>query len=151
MMVKVFQSNANGKIEFTRAELEKLLNEVYNAGHDAGYSEGKSNQWTWTSPYSSTSTSTINSTNSTGHSSTVIDDLTCNGATEAVKVTAEYRAESEEEAKQMNEDFKKEARDQGYILTSFAYTKKEKKSKGEIIDDGYLVKVVKTYGGFWDG
>ena len=87
MMVKVFQSNANGKIEFTRAELEKLLNEVYNAGHDAGYSEGKSNQWTWTSPYLSTSTSTINSTNSTGHSSTVINDLTCNGATEAVKVT----------------------------------------------------------------
>ena len=68
-----------------------------------------------------------------------------------LKVTAEYRAESEEEAKQMNEDFKKEARDQGYILTSFAYTKKEKKSKGDIIDDGYLVKVVKTYGGFWDG
>lgn len=68
-----------------------------------------------------------------------------------LKVTAEYRAESEEEAKQMNEDFKKEARDQGYILTSFAYTKKEKKSKGDVIDDGYLVKVVKTYGGFWDG
>jgi hypothetical protein len=68
-----------------------------------------------------------------------------------LKVTAEYRAESEEEAKKMNEDFKKEARDQGYILTSFAYTKKEKKSKGEVIDDGYLVKVVKTYGGFWDG
>ena len=44
-----------------------------------------------------------------------------------LKVTAEYRAESEEEAKQMNEDFKKEAKDQGYILTSFAYTKKEKK------------------------
>ena len=65
MMVKVFQSNANGKIEFTRAELEKLLNEIYKAGHDAGYSEGKSNQWTWTSPYLSTSTSTINTTNST--------------------------------------------------------------------------------------
>ena len=57
-----------------------------------------------------------------------------------LKVTAEYRAESEEEA-----------RKQGYILNSFAYTKKEKKSKGDIIDDGYLVKVVKVYGGFWDG
>lgn len=68
-----------------------------------------------------------------------------------LKVTAEYRAESEEEAKQMNEDFKTEAREKGYILNSFAYTKKEKKSKGEIIDDGYLVKVVKVYGGFWDG
>ena len=38
-----------------------------------------------------------------------------------LKVTAEYRAESEEEAKQMNEDFKEEARKQGYILNSFSY------------------------------
>lgn len=68
-----------------------------------------------------------------------------------LKVTAEYRAESEEEAKQMNEDFKSEAKEKGYVLNSFAYTKKEKKSKGDIIDDGYLVKVVKVYGGFWDG
>ena len=68
-----------------------------------------------------------------------------------LKVTAEYRVESEEEAKQMNEDFKKEAREQGYVLNSFAYTRKEKKSKGDLIDEGYLVKVVKVYGGFWDG
>ena len=68
-----------------------------------------------------------------------------------LKVTAEYRAESEEEAKQMNEDFKSEAKEKGYVLNSFAYTKKEKKSKGEVIGDGYLVKVVKVYGGFWDG
>ena len=47
MKVKVFQSNHNGKIEFTRAELEKLLNEVYTDG----YNEGKSSHWTWTSPF----------------------------------------------------------------------------------------------------
>ena len=47
MKVKVFQSNHDGKIEFTRAELEKLLNEVYTDG----YNEGKSSHWTWTSPY----------------------------------------------------------------------------------------------------
>ena len=48
MKVKVFESNHNGKIEFTRAELEKLLNEVYTDG----YNEGKnSHNWTWTSPY----------------------------------------------------------------------------------------------------
>ena len=68
-----------------------------------------------------------------------------------LKITSEYRAETEEEAKQMNEDFKRESHTEGYILNSFAYTKKEKKSKGEVIDDGYLVKVVKIYGGFWDG
>ena len=31
-MIKVFTVNANGRIEFTRAELEKLLNEVYAEG-----------------------------------------------------------------------------------------------------------------------
>ena len=68
-----------------------------------------------------------------------------------LKVTEEYRAESEQEVKEMNEQFKSESKSEGYILNAFSYTKKEKKSKGEIIDDGYLVKVVKTYGGFWDG
>lgn len=64
MKVKVFQSNHNGKIEFTRAELEKLLNEVYTDG----YNEGKSSHWTWTSPYlnstlRSNDSATITSTN----------------------------------------------------------------------------------------
>ena len=48
MMIKVFETNNNGKIKFTREDLEKLLNEVYNDG----YREGKdSHNWTWTSPY----------------------------------------------------------------------------------------------------
>ena len=68
-----------------------------------------------------------------------------------LKIKEEYRAESEQEVKEMNEQFKAEAKSKGYILSEFSYTKKEKKSKGEVIDDGYLVKVVKTYGGFWDG
>ena len=46
-MIKVFTVNGNGKIEFTKAELEKLLNEVY--------AEGQSNcncdRFTWTTPY----------------------------------------------------------------------------------------------------
>jgi hypothetical protein len=52
MKVKVFQSNHNGKIEFTRAELEKLLNETYTDGFRDGeaYQREKSS-WTWTSPY----------------------------------------------------------------------------------------------------
>lgn len=68
-----------------------------------------------------------------------------------LKVTEEYRAESEQEVKEMNEQFKTEAKSEGYILNAFSYTKKEKKKSGEIIDDGYLVKVAKVYGGFWDG
>lgn len=69
----------------------------------------------------------------------------------ALKVVEEYRAETEQEVKDMNERFKNEARSEGYVLSAFSYTKKEKKSKGEIIDEGYLVKVTKVYGGFWDG
>ena len=58
MKVKVFECNHNGKIEFTRAELEKLLNEVYNDG----YREGKdSHSWTWTSPYYTGTDSTLSS------------------------------------------------------------------------------------------
>lgn len=68
-----------------------------------------------------------------------------------LKVTEEYRAESEQEVKEMNEQFKEKAKTEGYVLSAFSYTKKEKKSKGEVIDDGYLVKVAKVYGGFWDG
>ena len=68
-----------------------------------------------------------------------------------LKVVEEYRAEGEQEVKEMNEQFKAEAKSEGYILNAFSYTKKEKKKSGEIIDDGYLVKVAKVYGGFWDG
>lgn len=44
MMVKVFTTNSNGKIEFTKEELEKLLNEVWQDGYDSNKS-----LW-WTSP-----------------------------------------------------------------------------------------------------
>lgn len=50
MSVKVFQTNKTGKIEFTRCELEKLLNETYNEGYRDGENHAKSSYWTWTSP-----------------------------------------------------------------------------------------------------
>lgn len=66
-----------------------------------------------------------------------------------LKVTEEYRVESEAEAKSVMEEFRQNASAEGYILNSCGYTKKEKKAKGNIIDEGYLLKVVKVYGGFW--
>ena len=68
-----------------------------------------------------------------------------------LKETLEIRANSEIEAKEVMEKFCSEAAEKGYILGSCGYTKKEKKAKGEIIDDGYLIKVSMIYGGFWDG
>lgn len=66
MSVKVFQTNSNGKIEFTRAELEKLLNDTYKEGHRDGENKANSNYWTWTSPYISDSTTNVAPLNGTG-------------------------------------------------------------------------------------
>jgi hypothetical protein len=72
MSIKVFQTNANGKIELTRCELEKLLNEIYNEGYRAGENKTKGQYWTWT-PNNSTNNkiTTTNTTNITN----AIDDL----------------------------------------------------------------------------
>ena len=45
MKVKIFQPNIHGKIEFTREELEKLLNEMYEEGRK------DSERLPWTSPF----------------------------------------------------------------------------------------------------
>ena len=46
-MIKVFTANENGKIEFTKAEPEKLLNEVYTKGQN----DCNCGRITWTNPY----------------------------------------------------------------------------------------------------
>lgn len=54
-MVKVFTTNSDGNIEFTKDELEKLLNEVWQDGYDSH----KSYWWTSptiTTPYYNTNT-----------------------------------------------------------------------------------------------
>ena len=45
MMVKVFEKNKNGKIQFSKEELEKVLNEVYWEGYNQ-----KNNSWVYTTP-----------------------------------------------------------------------------------------------------
>lgn len=59
MIVKVFQTNKNGKIEFTKKELETLLNEVYWDGYRAN------STWTWTTPLSYPIFTTTNSETNT--------------------------------------------------------------------------------------
>ena len=82
MKVKVFQPNSHGKIEFTRAELEKLLNEVYDGGfRDGEAAQREKSTWTWTSPYryddSITLTNGTNCTNIIDNHTQSIDKLTC--------------------------------------------------------------------------
>lgn len=83
MSVKVFQTNKAGKIEFTRCELEKLLNETYNEGYRDGENHAKSSDWTWTSPSISTHTyPTITYCNSTDPiDNLIMGNTTINGVT----------------------------------------------------------------------
>lgn len=67
-----------------------------------------------------------------------------------LKVTEEYRVENENEAKLVMDDFREKAAQQGYSIGKMGYTHKEKKAKGEVIDQGELLQVVKIYDGFWD-
>lgn len=74
MKVKVFQFNHNGKIEFTRAELEKLLNEVYADGYND--SESSHWKWNWTSP-SLNITETSISNNAAVDTATTLTSTNC--------------------------------------------------------------------------
>lgn len=67
-----------------------------------------------------------------------------------LKVTEEYRADSELEAREAIENFRKESLEKGYVLGACGFTYKDKKSKGEIIDEAWVVKVVKIYGKVWE-
>ncbi len=67
-MVKVFTTNKEGKIEFTKQELETLLNEVWNDG----YNRHGSYWWTHptiTTPYYSTATPVTKDVIITAHNS----------------------------------------------------------------------------------
>lgn len=61
--------------------------------------------------------------------------------------TETYRVDTEEEAKALIEEIKENASD--YIVDSYSSVRKEKKKKGEIIAEGYQVKITKKYSDFW--
>lgn len=60
--IRVFPKNEKGKIEFTKEELQKLLNEVYNEGKIDSYTISYGSNITTTPYYYSTITSSNSST-----------------------------------------------------------------------------------------
>ena len=74
-MIKVFTVNGNGKIEFTKAELEKLLNETYEEGQKNCKCN---NTITWTPPY-------INTTPYNG-------EILCNNSCENSNANADHNS-----------------------------------------------------------
>lgn len=64
---------------------------------------------------------------------------------EIMKQTDEIRVNDEQEAKALIESFKMKAVEEGFEVISYTSTLKEKKSKGEVIDSYYIVKIVKRW------
>lgn len=64
---------------------------------------------------------------------------------EYMKQTDEIRVDTEKEAQTLIDNFKEKAKTEGFEITSYTSTHKEKKSKGEIIDNFYIVKIVKKW------
>lgn len=61
--IRVFPKNEKGKIEFTKEELQKLLNEVYNEGKIDSYTISYGSNIT-TTPYSYSTITASNSSTS---------------------------------------------------------------------------------------
>jgi len=66
-----------------------------------------------------------------------------------LEITAKYRVENEIEAKEAIEEFRIKQSSEEYALAKAGYEHKEKKSKGEIIDECEIVTIKKVYGGTW--
>lgn len=64
---------------------------------------------------------------------------------EIMKRTEEIRVGTEEEAMALIEQAKENGKIEGYELVSYTSTKKEKKQRGQVIDEYFLVKLVKTW------
>ena len=59
-----------------------------------------------------------------------------------LKVTEEHRADSELEAAELINSAKADAR---YVLSKYSSVHKERKAKGEIIDEYFIVTLVKVF------
>lgn len=64
-----------------------------------------------------------------------------------LNVVETYRADTEEEAKSLIEDAKT---DSSFELAKYSSEYKEKKSKGEVVDSGYIIKLTKNYSTMWE-
>ena len=62
-----------------------------------------------------------------------------------IKQTDEIMVSTEEEAAALIQSFKDRAGSEGYEIANYSSTHKEKKSKGEVVDEYYIVKITKKW------
>lgn len=64
---------------------------------------------------------------------------------ELCKKTEEWRVNNEAEAQALIDQAKRDPEGEGYELVSYKMVKKDKKSKGEVIDSWIIVTLVKQW------
>ena len=67
-----------------------------------------------------------------------------------LKETVELRADTETEAKMIIEQYREQAKEKGYIISGAGYTYKTKKSKGEVIDEAWVCKIIQQFSEVWE-
>lgn len=67
-----------------------------------------------------------------------------------LETTSKFRASSENEAKEMIEEFRKEAATKGYVVKKAGFEYKTKKAKGEVIAEAWVVSVTQVFGDLWE-
>ena len=67
-----------------------------------------------------------------------------------LKETFEFRADTEIDAVKLIEEYRTNANSKGYTVTKATYTRKDKKSKGVIVDTAYVITLTLTHSGVWD-
>ena len=67
-----------------------------------------------------------------------------------LKVTTEQRAYTEEQAKDIINKIRADAQEKGYTIGAAGYTYTEKKKKGQVVAQAWVVKTVAIYEPVWD-
>jgi hypothetical protein len=67
-----------------------------------------------------------------------------------LETTQKYRVDSEEQAKDLIEQFRAQAKEKGYVVKKAGYEYKTKKAKGEIIAEAWVVSVTQVFGELWE-
>lgn len=67
-----------------------------------------------------------------------------------LEYTEKTKAFTEEEAKEYIESMRAAAQSGDFILKKAGYEYKTKKAKGEIVDEAWIVTIVKTFNGIWE-
>ena len=86
MKVKVFYPDKNGRISFTKDELQKLLDEVYQEG----YNDGR--PYYWTSPYYYSTTPYYTTTSGTNVNITSSNSALNSVSNEIPKYKVEFKS-----------------------------------------------------------